>query len=1369
MAVNVNGQPLSFVATLDDKDFNKVSERIKAEIGSVTKAVVQQQTEIAGLARTAAAGIAGFFTVNAAKNFVQQMISVRGEFQQLEATFGVMLKSKTQADALMKDLVQFAATTPFSLKDTASSAKQLLAYGSSAQDVTKELRMLGDVAAATSTPIGDIVYLYGTLRTQGRAYSQDIRQFAGRGIPIYEELAKVLGTTKDKVNEFVESGKVGFPEVQKAIQNMTAEGGKFSGTMEAASKTIAGQISNLGDTIDQMFNAIGKSNEGIISEAISGVSYLVEHYEEIGKILAVLVTTYGAYRAALIATAAVQQVQMQMALGQVGVLQGVYAAVVRATQGLRTMMASMNINPYVLAATALTALITTLVLFNKKAQEGKDRAQLLAEANEKAGNKIAEMDGKIRPYLQQLNKANLSEADRIRIYNELQKIDPKIVKGLDAKTLSYQKLSVSVKEYLDNLRQQFALEANQTAIIESIRQEQDIKKKLDAAKQEWERDSKALEELRKSNNGFAMQGYSGMASAAEKSKTRVGELVIALNKQIAATQQLGEEQAALNKKDPNAPDPIKDLKYWQGIAEAAKKAIEAMADSEKGTAKWNEQKKIYDDAQQHIEAYNLSSKQATKAAIKAEDEYIEMLRKKAAAVVQIGQVQADYNKRYLDDVQLRKAEIDERYDAEIKHIRDVNAEIEKYNKTAGPGKQIALIPQSDIDKINTTRTNAKTDVDTVAASKQELDLIKQKQAVYDEYAKAVKAGNVELAASIAQQYDLKGFKTYTEYIESEYNKLLAKRSKVGIEGLTEGERQKLKELEQEFKNLNTQAGQDNLNGFIDARTKALEATELFAQKQAAIEKKKNDTIAELDKLYADKTNSRYQERVQIAVQTYEDETNALQLAQWQNSKIYRTISADLTLYTKQELQKRLEEIRKFTKSDEFNKLGEGQKKKILEALDEAEAGIKVFGSLSDETRKQLQQSAEWMGVAASAFSDLANAIGDSNAGLADTLNTASQLLDIGVTLVSAILSGNPAQIIGAAIKVVTSVIGMFAAARKSAIEAQKQIDAFNNQQYLAEFKINELLRQRLVMQADEIELTLAKIKAQKQALLLSQQQAKTDEAQLLATLQNEQYISGMTTEKYGGFLGLARKTRAVNQYGSLLGMTYEQIEKLYESGKLDGKAKDLFEQLKKVHEGGADIDKQLKELQKQASEIWTGTTADSILDSITQGFADGLKTAGDFADNFEDMMRQAMINSLKYKYLEPFINDFYKQFAEFAQSDEVLTQAEIEELKRSYNSMIADVGKQFDQLQQVTGISVASAGNTNSLTGAIKGMTEQTAEIIGGNIGGLRMTAIDQLNVATRSLQVHQQIEMNTRNTAGSTAEMFALLRRIELNGLKVK
>lgn len=287
--------------------------------------------------------------VTALKNFVTELINVRGQFQQLEIAFSTMLKSKEKANKLMSELVEIAAKTPFDLQGVASSAKQMLAYGSSADNVGNELVMLGNVAAGVGSQLSEIAYLYGTLRTQGRAYAVDIRQFAGRGIPIYEELAKVLGVTKDEVSGLMTEGKVGFKEVEQAFKNMTSESGIYYNLMEEQSKSLTGQISNLGDAWDTMLNELGKDTQGIASAGISGLKSLIENYETIGKVLLGLIAVYGTYKTALIVTRIVQDTltaRMQFAI-----------LVTKAqTIAQKALNKVMSLNPYAVVATAVVAL-----------------------------------------------------------------------------------------------------------------------------------------------------------------------------------------------------------------------------------------------------------------------------------------------------------------------------------------------------------------------------------------------------------------------------------------------------------------------------------------------------------------------------------------------------------------------------------------------------------------------------------------------------------------------------------------------------------------------------------------------------------------------------------------------------------------------------------------------------------------------------------------------------------------------------------------------------------------------------------------------------------------------------------------------------
>lgn len=238
------------------------------------------------------------------QGFATKVAEVRGEFQKLQVAMETMLQSKTKAEALMAQMVQTAATTPFGLQEVAGGAKQLLAYGLEAEKVNETLIRLGDIAAGLSIPLGDLVYLYGTTMTQGRLYTQDFNQFVGRGIPLIKELSEQFGVAENKVKDLVEEGKVGFPEIQKVIENLTNTGGMFGGLMEKQSQTISGQISNIEDSFDIMFNEIGQKNEGVINDALAATSTLVENYQTVAEALGTLVATYGVYKATLMAVTA---------------------------------------------------------------------------------------------------------------------------------------------------------------------------------------------------------------------------------------------------------------------------------------------------------------------------------------------------------------------------------------------------------------------------------------------------------------------------------------------------------------------------------------------------------------------------------------------------------------------------------------------------------------------------------------------------------------------------------------------------------------------------------------------------------------------------------------------------------------------------------------------------------------------------------------------------------------------------------------------------------------------------------------------------------------------------------------------------------
>lgn len=298
------GGALAFKATLDIDDFKVSSEAMGRYIKNASDNAVleanRMEQSFLTFAQNGARYIVSYLVGQGMMSLIQSIVQVRGQFQQLELAFNTMLRSTEKSQVLMSQLVDTAARTPFDLTSIAQGAKQMLAFGSNVESVVDEIVMLGNVASGVSAPLGDLIYLYGTLRSQGRAYTVDIRQFAGRGIPIYEELGKVLNADRQELNKLVTEGKVGFPEVEKAFKNMTSEGGIYFNLMQEQSKSLTGMLSNLGDAWDSALNKIGQDNQDLFTGAIQGAIDLVENMDQIIRIVQAVTIAYGSYKAAIV-------------------------------------------------------------------------------------------------------------------------------------------------------------------------------------------------------------------------------------------------------------------------------------------------------------------------------------------------------------------------------------------------------------------------------------------------------------------------------------------------------------------------------------------------------------------------------------------------------------------------------------------------------------------------------------------------------------------------------------------------------------------------------------------------------------------------------------------------------------------------------------------------------------------------------------------------------------------------------------------------------------------------------------------------------------------------------------------------------------
>ncbi|NBJ07585.1 phage tail tape measure protein [Alistipes sp. Z76] len=298
------GGALGFRATLNIDDFNVSAQSMERQIRNFSNTAISEVGEVEDsfrkMAESAGRYISYYLVGQGMHGLVNSIIQTRGQFQQLEIAFETMLGSTDKATTLMQQMVDTAAKTPFDLMGVAEGAKQLMAYGVSADKVNDTLVRLGNIASGLSIPLNDIVYLYGTTMVQGRLYAQDVRQFTGRGIPLVKELAEKYHTTADAINEMVSAGKIGFADVEEVLNKMTNSGGQFYNLMEKQSASLTGQIANLQDAWDTVLNDWGKSNEGLFSGAIAGATYLVEHMDTLVRILKAVAIGYGSVKAAIV-------------------------------------------------------------------------------------------------------------------------------------------------------------------------------------------------------------------------------------------------------------------------------------------------------------------------------------------------------------------------------------------------------------------------------------------------------------------------------------------------------------------------------------------------------------------------------------------------------------------------------------------------------------------------------------------------------------------------------------------------------------------------------------------------------------------------------------------------------------------------------------------------------------------------------------------------------------------------------------------------------------------------------------------------------------------------------------------------------------
>lgn len=387
------------------------------------------------------------------KKLYEVLIGDNAQFEQYVTSFEVLLDGAEKAKAEMDRLTQFAAVTPFTLPQVVTAETRLLAYGVAAKDAAKTMQMLGDISMGQADKLDRISLAYGQVVTNQRLYGTELRQFAENGVPLLEALADMYGVTAAEMRDMVSDGQIGADAVTAALERMTSAGGQFFGMMDKQSKTMNGMLSTMQDNFQMFARDVGDKSfnylKGELGELMDEISRL-EQSGELGDISAewgrnianfvsksadAIKTLWDLKEVLVAAGAGVIAFKTTMAIS--GTVQTVTLAITTYTTAVKggatataALNAVMNVNPWVLLASAIAAVITVLVTYNALADDTVSETDKLIQKTKDLTEEY-EVNQKAAERSSNVQLGNIEIARRLT--GELDELDKKVNKTTEDK------------------------------------------------------------------------------------------------------------------------------------------------------------------------------------------------------------------------------------------------------------------------------------------------------------------------------------------------------------------------------------------------------------------------------------------------------------------------------------------------------------------------------------------------------------------------------------------------------------------------------------------------------------------------------------------------------------------------------------------------------------------------------------------------------------------------------------------------------------------------------------------------------------------------------------------------------------------------
>ncbi|MCB6720534.1 tape measure protein [Bacteroides fragilis] len=1339
-----------------------------------------------------------------------EIIRVRGEFQAADTAIQTLLGSKEKADVLMKQVREYAKISPLEFSDVTKATQMMLGFNIEAEKVPRYLQAIGDVSMGDTQRFSSLTLAFSQMSAAGKLMGQDLNQMINAGFNPLQQISEKTGKSIATLKEEMSKGAISAEMVQQAFIDATSAGGKFYNMSENASKTINGQLSMMQDAMDAAFNELGQKSEGVIMDGIQMTTSLIENYETVGKVLVGLVTTYGAYRTAVMLAimATSKHTIAEVALTNARVL---------ARKAQLALNAAMLTNPYVLLATAVIGLGAAMWAFHDSTTAAEKAQKRFDEQKKQSIKKEQEHKQRLEELISTLQNEYTSSMDRVKamdaIKNEYPALFQKYIdekghirdlialwkeyneeagkRNVEENKINYNNSKKLIDEYeqVIGLWKRFGEDPNfhKNSLNESEKQLADkyknetlstLKSKLDEERNvlrnyqkevrsdelaQWQLDlkkntdvqlkveldeMKRLQQARKNNKWYSLNvGVGSLKGATTESELQ--------NRIDILESELKSRKTSTYQEDYEAAK-----KAWE---DAKKKLSEIEKDKSKFTSKQYEEAKERKETaeKKYKDLGGITGSSLTKQENQAKKE-TEKLRKQQEGIrsqndkiSEIERKQAIQRKRQAEDMEMEISQ------SEIDAMTE-GAEKKRMQRELDNRKEIQSLERQKEDMIQA--------------------VIQAEKEIFD--------AQEELKAKENNKYQKKTFdssKVDTGKISSIWDTIIENTSKKQLDDKIRDQEASWNEYLIKFGNY-----QQKRLAIIEKYDKAIKEAET-AGDAAILMKEKANALDDFDnsvknsttlmgQLFVDASQKSVNEiqgiieKAELLMQylaAIKDEQGNAQIGGKTVSKkdILGLGISDNTLQNLELSTEQVEALRnaidrlkgelggkspfklfKTQVKQATDKIAQGGKKNIVQ-------GISEIGSAVTQFTPAISQFGQDLGTIFG-NDDLGNKI----AGISDALGGVGQTaMGVGQIMSGDIVGGAMSAVSGIS-SVVKALDGLFGADYSRYNEMKSQYEALDSVWDTLIDKKKEYIKMSYGDEAYKVGKeaeTLIKQQTQRYYELLNElRQSGSSIGSSSLGKRIEKRLSKKDWDRISGAVG-----ESVTNAESLLNLSAEQLKEVLADPKLVSVLNTVNGDFVKYIQDIVNGSEKLEDIQNQVKEQLTQVSFDSVFDNFVDTLMDMDSSAKDFANNFERYMQKAMLTTMLGDKYKAELQKWYDAFAAANDNKTGISEEDYKKLQEQWNDIVTDAVKERDKLKELLGWTSESSSQDSTKRG-FEAMSQDTGEELNGRFTALQasneeiknqsVVQSQALNLLTAKADTILSVNTEVRNIADDTRNLIA-------------